>query len=404
MGNMMGKIRVVGLLGSVGVTILGLFLLFVFASCRDPKALDAGPMLQNVGTNHATVVWWCHRAESAALNLRNPDGLLRRVPARRDGSRFEVDLDGLQAATAYAYWVECGLPGGDTPQVSGRFRTAPGPGGSSAFLVFGDSGSGSSAQYRLAGVMARHPVDFILHTGDLVYRKGERHDYLKRFHRPYQEILAAAPIYPVLGNHDIRTEQGRPFFDTFALPDNGPPSLPPEHCYWFDYGDARFVAVDSNLSTQVLAEAVAPWLRQVLQASPGQWKIVFFHHSPWAGGGRAANPKMQETLVPAIEAAGADVVFCGHNHLYERTHPLRAGRVAPTNGVVYITSAAGGKSLHREKHAAEPHLATFFNARYSFTLVKISGPTLELVQIGEDDVPVDRLVLTKNPAPRPDGV
>lgn len=387
----------------VGLTLCGLAMPLLFGACRASQALDAGPMVQDVATNHATVVWWCERAETASLTLRSPDGLTQRMPARRVGDRFEVVLNDLNTASTYTYWVDCGLPAAETVQVSGTFRTAPGPGAPFTLLVFGDSGSGSSEQYQLADVMARHPADVILHTGDLVYRKGARSDYPGKFQRPYQKLLAAAPFYPVLGNHDIRTEQGQPFLDTFTLPNNGPPSVPSEHCYWFDYGDARFVAVDSNLSTQVLAHAVAPWLCQVLQSSAGRWKIVFFHQSPWAGGGRKANPKIQETLVPALEEGGADLVFCGHNHLYERTHPLQVGQVAPAHGVVYVTTGAGGKSLHREKHASEPGLAAFCDDQFSFTLAQVSGSRLELVQISEDDLVVDRYVLTRSPDPKPDG-
>ncbi len=379
------------------VAIAGLSVAGLLVSCGSRQALAAGPMLQDVGTNNVTVVWWHNRAESAALTLRDPGGQLRRVPAQRVGTRFEARIDGLQPSTAYAYWVECGVQTRDNPQTPGRFRTAPLPGAPFSFLVFGDSGSGKASQYRLAEVMNRHPADFALHTGDLVYRKGERRDYAKKFFRPYKTLLASAPFYPVLGNHDLRTDNGRPFLDTFSLPTNGPPGVQAERCYWFDYGDARFVAVDSNLSTQILANAVAPWLRQVLQSSPLQWKIVFFHHAPWAGGSRPPDANIRDVLVPAIEAGGAHVVFCGHNHLYERTHPLHAGRVSPTNGVLYITSGAGGKSLHEEKHGTEPHIAVFNDTKFSFTLVKMNGPRLELVQISEDDLILDKLIVNKQP-------
>ena len=91
------------------------------------------------------------------------------------------------------------------------------------------------------------------------------------------------------------------------------------------------------------------------------------------------------------------MVFCGHNHLYERTHPLHAGRVSPTNGVLYITSGAGGKSLHEEKHGTEPHIAVVNDTKFSFTLVKMNGPRLELVQISEDDLILDKLIVNKQP-------
>jgi 3',5'-cyclic AMP phosphodiesterase CpdA len=365
----------------------------LLVSCGSRHPLDAGPMLQDVGTNAVTVVWWSSRPGPGALALRAPDGEFRREPAQRTGSRFEARIDGLRPSTAYGYWVEIG--GRDNLHIPGILRTAPLPGTPFSFLVFGDSGSGKAAQYRLAAVMARHQAELVLHTGDLVYRKGELRDYRRKFHRPYREILASAPFYPVLGNHDTHTDNGRPFLDTFSLPTNGPPSLGAERCYWFDYGDARFVAVDSTLPAKVLADAVAPWLKEVLLASPLAWKLVFFHEPPWAGAHRPPNAKARDILVPAIESGRADVVFCGHNHLYERTHPMREGRVSPTNGILYIVSGAGGKSLYEEQHGDDPHIAAYNDKKYSFTLVRSRAGRLDVSQISEDDQILDSVTLNK---------
>jgi len=82
------------------VAIAGLSVAGLLVSCGSRQALDAGPMLQDVGTNNVTVVWWHNRAESAALTLRDPGGQLRRVPAQRVGTRFEARIDGLQPSTA----------------------------------------------------------------------------------------------------------------------------------------------------------------------------------------------------------------------------------------------------------------------------------------------------------------
>lgn len=375
----------------------GLAVAALVVSCSNRRTLDAGPMLQDVRTNSVRILWWQKRVDSGRVLLRGPDGEMRAIPAHRDGFRFEALLTDLQPSTAYNYWVEGGASAKGTPQHPGRFRTAPSPGALFSFLVFGDSGSGKRPQYRLAEVMNRHPADLVLHTGDLVYRKGELRDYPKKFFRPYRHLLASAPFYPVLGNHDIRTGNGQPFLETFCLPTNGPAGIPAERCYWFEYGDARFVGIDSNLDTQTLANAVAPWLRQVLNSSSLTWKFVFFHHAPWAGGSRPSDAGIRDILVPAIEAGGADVVFCGHNHLYERTHPLRAGEVSPTHGILYVTSGAGGKTLHEETHGGESHLAVFNDSKFSFTRVSIKGPRLELSQVSEDDKILDTVTLAKPP-------
>ena len=361
--------------------------------------LAAGPMLQDVRTDAATVVWWGDPSEPATLVVEMPDGTSRRWPAKSGQTRFEVRVDGLLPSTTYEYGIETGAGGSAQQAVRGKLRTAPLPGASFSFFVFGDSGSGKLVQYRLARAMMRHPVDLVLHTGDLVYRTGDSRDYPRKFHRPYRQLLAAAPFYPVLGNHDVRTDHGRPFLDTFSLPTNGPPSVEAERCYWFDYGDARFVAIDSTLPEDVLARAVAPWIKEVLSNSPLAWKFVFLHEPPWAGAYRPPNIKTRDILVPAIEAVDVDVVFCGHNHIYERTHPMRAGRVSPDNGVLYIVSGAGGKSLYKEKHGDAPHMAAYNNKKYSFTRVQVSGDgdRLDISQISADNQILDSVTLCKSP-------
>ena len=378
----------------------------MLASCGRHRILDAGPMLQNMGTNSVTVVWWQSHAESAVVILRDTSGQVRRVPARRAGSRFEARVDDLQPSTTYDYGVECGSETHSSAQVSGRLRTAPTSGTPFSFVVLGDSGSGTTPQYRLAGVLNRHPAALVLHTGDLIYGKGGTRGFADKFFRPYRALISSVPFYPVLGNHDIydvNADNGKPFLGTFSLPTNGPSAVQAGHCYWFDYGDARFVGIDSNLDTQTLSHAVAPWLRKVLETSRGGWKFVFFHHPPWAGGGRPPDAKVRDALVPAIEAGGADIVFCGHNHLYERTRPMLGGEISPTNGVLYITSAAGGGALHKEKHGGEPYLAAFNDSKHSFTWIDVNGPRLELMQISEDDDILDKVVLGPARPPQPNG-
>jgi hypothetical protein len=40
-----------------------------------------------------------------------------------------------------------------------------------------------------------------------------------------------------------------------------------------------------------------------------------------------------------------DVVFSGHVHFYERSHPIREGKVHPRDGTVYLISGGGGGRL-----------------------------------------------------------
>jgi len=61
--------------------------------------------------------------------------------------------------------------------------------------------------------------------------------------------------------------------------------------------------------------------------------------------------------VPAFDTYSVDLVINGHNHIYERTYPIRGGSTVSTNvpiggswnsanGTTYITAGGAGKSLY----------------------------------------------------------
>ena len=80
-----------------------------------------------------------------------------------------------------------------------------------------------------------------------------------------------------------------------------------------------------------------------------------------------------------------DVVFYGHVHAYERSYPLRDGKIDTENGVTYIMS--GGAGGHLEDFA--PTNYTFSNRlqrgnhlRRDFKYLKISSSCAWWIQKG----------------------
>lgn len=274
------------------------------------------------------------------------------------------------------------------------------------FLAFGDSGNGSNTQRALAELMIATNPDLVIHTGDVIYPAGAADDYPRNFFEPYRELLARVPFMPSLGNHDVATDKGQPYLDIFALPRNGPPGVEPERNYWFDYGPARFVALDTNRASERgamtesdMRDEVAPWLRSVLSAAGNRWKFVFFHHPPYTGSTHPAEAQafVKRVFVPVFDECDVNIVFCGHNHLYERTKPIRGDKTVPLGeGTVYIVTGAGGVSRYPEK-LPPPEYMEYFNADvFSFTQVDLSPGKLELIQIDEQGKVIDRLTLQRD--------
>lgn len=389
--------RIAALVASIAICVAGFGTLGLeFATA--PRMLY-GPMLQDVGPNSFTVVWWATGGNPTELVLGGEEHPSQIVAAERRDSdgRCKASVGGLQSFSALSYEiVGTSWLGRRHVLGAGKGRLAPNAEASLRFVALGDSGSGDFVQTKLARRIHEANAELIIHTGDLVYSAGEWSDYPAKFFRPYEDILPDVPFYPCIGNHDASTMGGEPLRATFVLPDDGPPGRPAGSHYWFDYGPARFVAVNSCESEEVLAGQVAPWLEAVLASATGTWRFVYLHHPPYTNAKHSPDEKVQRALVPVFERAGVDIVFCGHNHLYERTRAIRDNQIVPDGeGVFYIITGAGGAGLYKERAEAADYVVTSTDDVHSFTQIVLSGAELKLTQIDAEGEVLDEWTYEK---------
>lgn len=363
----------------------------------------AGPYLQDVGPDRVTVAAITPRAERVALTVTGAGSSATSVRDEAPQVIRGLVVSGLSPATEYAYQ----LTGEDGRRIgAGTFRTAPAPGsaGPVRFFALGDSGvteggddddpeessaGGASGgppvpnQWKVAVAMQRLPrPDFVLHTGDLVYPKGAPADFSDALFDPFAPLLATAPLYPTLGNHDLKTGRGAPYLERFFLPE-GPDGT--SRSYAFEWGDALFVSFEAASSSRGAAGPL-DWLDRTLAASQRRWKVVFFHVPPFGPCGRMDCPPLKEHLVPILVRNRVDLVLNGHDHLYARYRPI--------DGVTYVITGGGGGKLY----AAGPdeRLAKAVSA-FHFLEGTIEGPRLTLRAIGTDGQELDRVTLEKGP-------
>ncbi len=392
------RLRLTGVI----LVLLGLLFAGYFAAPWVlPPWIVEGPLVQQVTPEGALLVWYTSRPAEGQQVVVTADGdaggpaIGRTYAVMTSGTRSLARIDGLLAGRRYA----CRIVRARRTLGEARLRTAVLPGAPFHFVVFGDSGDASRTQYALARQIERADPDFLVHTGDLVYPRGARAAYRRAFFEPYRRLIRQVAFWPVPGNHDVaEPDLGAPFREVFELPANGPPRVTPEHAYWFDYADARFVMIDSNLPEAVLARQVAPWLEATFAGFPGRWRFVVLHHPPYTVGAHKPSQAVRRALVPAFEAAGVDIVFSGHDHMYQRTAPMRRGRRVP-RGVVYIVTGAGGARLY-EAQPREQWPESFvrvYTGQHSFTHVRIAGAKLELEQIALDGQVIDTWSVEKQP-------
>ncbi|HLD09284.1 MAG TPA: metallophosphoesterase, partial [Methylophilaceae bacterium] len=256
--------------------------------------------------------------------------------------------------------------------------------GAFSFAAFGDAGGGTQAQKDIASRVAAASPDFIVMTGDVVYPSGADADYDSKYFNIYNDTIDNICVFPSLGNHDILTDNGQPYLDNFYLPNSSSGS---ERYYSFDYSNAHFAVVDTNINFSP-GSAQHAWLDSDLASTSKQWKFVFFHHPPYTIGPHNNDSivaTLRSDLVPLLESHGVDLVFSGHDHLYMRSEPI--------NNVTYIVTGAGGDSLYIA--TPENYTAAYLNSTFSFTNVALQGSTLTLEQIRQDGTVFETHTITK---------
>jgi hypothetical protein len=117
------------------------------------------------------------------------------------------------------------------------------------------------------------------------------------------------------------------------LPENGPGKCP--SVYSFTYGNVGVVSVDANdLSYEIQGllgysgGAQARWLKQKLaefRSGRGvDFIIAFYHHCAFSTcQSHSSDGGVRQVLAPLFAEYEVDLAIQGHNHLYERSNPIR---------------------------------------------------------------------------------
>jgi 3',5'-cyclic AMP phosphodiesterase CpdA len=209
-----------------------------------------------------------------------------------------------------------------------------------------------------------------------------------------------------LGNHDIVSRRAAAYFEFFHTPANNPDSI--ENYYSFDYANAHIVSLDDELmDTGANLTKQLDWAKQDLAAakSRGQrWLIVMFHKAPYTSGTHPDNAFTQSRFVPLLEAAGVDLVLCGHSHVAERSFLLNNHTIVnndssryPKNGLapgtVYVVSGSGGKTGGLAgKH---PLMAFQQDSLGGFEIIYVNGDTLKGNYMKKDGTIIDSFTMIK---------
>lgn len=251
----------------------------------------------------------------------------------------EIKLCGeLEPGTTYTYRV-----GGDghwSPETTFTTPGAPGAFDTYRVAVIGDSRGAYEAWDDLLLAMEAHEPDFYVFGGDMV-DLGPSQPQWDAWFEAAGDLFARKVIVPAHGNHEFLSVH---YFAQFSMPNN-------EQWFSIRYGDLHLVSLnDTVYAPEDRSEHQVAYLDQVFAEHPSAWQVAVHHQSIYSTcTTHGSDEELRQWWGPAYDRNGVDLVFAGHNHVYERSVPITGGvQVAPEVGTHYFVTGGAGAPLYDE--------------------------------------------------------
>jgi 3',5'-cyclic AMP phosphodiesterase CpdA len=319
-------------------------------------------------------------------------------------------VGGLRPDTEYLY---AAVHGGTTA-IPGLFRTAPAGRAPLTFTSFGDQGTptlGKSAipagsttpifvndnlgspfgADTVVGIERIAPL-FHLVNGDLCYANIAT-DRIRTWSDWFTNNSRSArfrPWMPAAGNHENELGNGPIGYGAYQSYFDVPsPSTDPEtHGLWYAFtaGSVRVISLNNDdvcyqdggnsYVRGYSGGAQRAWLEQELARTRANrdidWIVVVMHQVviSTADQFNGADRGIREQWAPLFDQYGVDLVVCGHEHHYERSHAIRGAQpnetltpiptdttvstVDTTKGTVHMVIGGGGTSAPSNQLFFEP--------------------------------------------------
>ena len=351
-----------------------------------------GPYLQRMSPRSVVIMWETNIPVGGYIaygETSHPDKKL----AVGQGKIHEITIDNLKPETTYRYEVVSKLDD-EIVSDSGIFTTAPEKERPFQFAVYGDTRTNTKRHQSVIDAMLKCPEgkpEFVIHSGDLVGSGSKYEQWGKEFFSPAYRLMKNIPLWPCIGNHE---ENAQHYYDFFSLPNN-------ERWYSFDYSNARFLQLDSNIGYDTEHANFMPgseqfqWLEKELKSCRKRWKFVTLHHPAFTSGphgvlGEDGKPKempialQQKFLVPLFEKYEVDIVFSGHDHVYERSK----------KGDIYYIVSGGGGAPNYAKSQENPY-SQVFESTLHYCLIKIDARKLRMTVWDTQGNQIDYIKMSK---------
>ena len=362
----------------------------------EPLRIDVGPVLQAPTAHELTVTWLTNALSTGVVEYGPVGGELRTASTAAHGliavaaRTHKVVLRDLQPGTTYRYRVlaraianfkHSRVEFGATAASAFRpFRVPATQPERFAFLVFNDVHDQPATFPELLKVAPQQPYDLVVLNGDIMSYIGQEAQILPILQTVAQAFAGEVPLLWVRGNHETRGLFARQFPAYIGM-------LQERYYGAFDYGPVHFLVLDTGedkidghreygglVDFARYREEEGRWLKTAVQSEAfrrAKYRVVIAHMPfPTAAANNADGHGEKGVFLgmgdayqnfgPTLEAAGIDIMFCGHKHAAE-IYEAEAGR--HTYPIVQGGGNKGvGRTLIRADVTAEALTATIYRA------------------------------------------
>ena len=334
------------------------------------SSIIIGPFPQNTSKDSTYIIW---QTDIKTLNNSVYYGLYSNCNDaihKNNLTEFhKIKLDDLNPSTKYYYKVKSDEVESDIHCFNTSFEVNA----SIKFIAYGDT-RGVWDNWKNASIVAKaineEKPNFVIHTGDIV-KDGENISQWIDFFS-ISNYAHNCSIYPVLGNHEY---YGDPYFKYFSISGNG-------HWYSFDNGPIHFIGLDSNKKNIFNPNQII-WLYNDLKSNENTYTIVFFHHPPYSSGNHGSSYIIRLLWKPIFTIFNVDIVFNGHDHIYERGY---------VNNIYYIITGGGGAPLYK---VGEKWWTINSEQSYHYCLINANQNELSFQAKKPDGSVIDSFIIKK---------
>lgn len=181
-------------------------------------------------------------------------------------------------------------------------------------------------------------TDFVVNLGD--FTNDSTNEEWDLYDQCFGDMNLTYSLVPVAGNHDSNANW---FNNLFTLDTSESVTTKNGVNYSFEVGNCHFAVLNTN-DNIAISKTQLTWLKNDMNSTDKDWKIVFLHKAPYSLGKDAKWPDMwyiQKYLTAVCDETNVDLVMSGHDHMYLRTKALK-NQAIDEDGTTYVLAGTAG--------------------------------------------------------------